>query len=159
MSSKLLNLKRCRNFCHSIIKNYIPLSYLFTMSRKIGLVTLLVNDYDEAIEYYVNKVNFRLVEDVKMSESNRFVVVEPSGSTASQILLAQAVTEQEKLAVGNQAGGRVFLFLNTDDFYRDFNTMKEKGVTFLETPREEVYATVVVFQDMYGNKWDLLQRK
>lgn len=129
------------------------------MSRKVGLVTLLVNDYDEAIEYYVNKVNFRVVEDVKVSESSRFVVVEPTGSTASQILLAQAVTEQENAAVGNQAGGRVFLFLNTDDFYRDYNSMKEKGVIFLESPREEVYATVVVFQDMYGNKWDLLQRK
>lgn len=129
------------------------------MSSNIGLVTVLVKDYDEAIDYYVNKMGFRVVEDTKMSETNRFVIVEPTGSTASQLLLAQAVTEQELSAVGNQAGGRVFLFLNTDDFYRDYNVMKEKGVTFLETPREEVYATVVVLQDLYGNKWDLLQRK
>jgi len=129
------------------------------MSSKIGLVTVLVRDYDEAIDYYVNKMGFRVVEDTKMSETSRFVIIEPTGSTASQLLLAQAVTEQELAAVGNQAGGRVFLFLNTDDFYRDYNAMKEKGVTFLETPREEVYATVVVLQDLYGNKWDLLQRK
>ena len=83
----------------------------------------------------------------------------PRGSTGTQILLAQAVTEQEIAAVGNQCGGRVFLFLNTDDFYRDYNRMKENGVQFLEVPREEVYATVAVFQDLYGTKWDLLQRK
>jgi len=129
------------------------------MSSKIGLVTVLVRDYDEAIDYYVNNMGFRVVEDTKMSETSRFVIIEPTGSTASQLLLAQAITEQELAAVGNQAGGRVFLFLNTDDFYRDYNAMKEKGVTFLETPREEVYATVVVLQDLYGNKWDLLQRK
>lgn len=129
------------------------------MASKIGLVTVLVRDYDEAINYYVSKMGFRVVEDTKMSETSRFVIIEPTGSTASQLLLAQAVTEQELSAVGNQAGGRVFLFLNTDDFYRDYNAMKEKGVTFLETPREEVYATVVVLQDLYGNKWDLLQRK
>lgn len=129
------------------------------MASKIGLVTVLVRDYDEAINYYVSKMGFRVVEDTKMSETSRFVIIEPTGSTASQLLLAQAVTEQELSAVGNQAGGRVFLFLNTDDFYRDYDAMKEKGVTFLETPREEVYATVVVLQDLYGNKWDLLQRK
>lgn len=129
------------------------------MCSKIGLVTLLVRDYDEAIDYYVNKCGFNLVQNTTMSETKRWVIVEPKGSTASQILLAQAVSEQEKAAVGNQCGGRVFLFLNTDDFYRDYNFMKENGVTFLETPREEVYATVAVFQDLYGNKWDLLQRK
>lgn len=129
------------------------------MSSNIGLVTVLVHDYDEAIDYYVNKCGFNLVENTTMSETKRWVIVEPKGSTASRLLLAQAVNEQEKAAVGNQCGGRVFLFLNSDDFYRDYNFMKSNGVIFLETPREEVYATVAVFQDLYGNKWDLLQRK
>mmetsp|Transcript_122544 Transcript_122544/g.240496 ORF Transcript_122544/g.240496 Transcript_122544/m.240496 type:complete len:130 (+) Transcript_122544:1-390(+) len=129
------------------------------MSQKLGLVSLLVHNYDEAIDYYVNKVGFSLVEDNTMTESKRWVVIEPKGNNGTQILLAQAVSEEEKKAVGNQCGGRVWLFLNTDDFYRDFNSMTAQGVKFLETPREEVYATVAVFQDLYGNKWDLLQRK
>lgn len=129
------------------------------MSRKIGLVSLLVRDYDEAIEYFVNKVGFRLVEDTQMGETKRWVIVEPAGNNGTQILLAKAVTEVELAAVGNQGGGRVWLFLNTDDFYRDYNSMKANGVNFLESPREEVYATVAVFQDLYGNKYDLLQRK
>lgn len=129
------------------------------MSCNIGLVSLLVKDYDEAISFYVNSMGFTLVEDTKMGETKRWVVVAPKGSTGTNLLLAKAMSEQEMSAVGNQAGGRVWLFLNTEDFYRDYNAMKENGVTFLETPREEVYATVVVCQDLYGNKFDLIQRK
>ena len=129
------------------------------MSCSIGLVSLLVKDYDEAISFYVNSMGFTLVEDTKMGETKRWVVVAPKGSTGTNLLLAKAMSEQEMSAVGNQAGGRVWLFLNTDDFYRDYNAMKENGVTFLETPREEVYATVAVCQDLYGNKFDLIQRK
>ena len=129
------------------------------MSCNIGLVSLLVKDYDEAISFYVNSMGFTLVEDTKMGETKRWVVVAPKGSTGTNLLLAKAMSEQEMSAVGNQAGGRVWLFLNTDDFYRDYNAMKENGVTFLETPREEVYATVAVCQDLYGNKFDLIQRK
>jgi catechol 2,3-dioxygenase-like lactoylglutathione lyase family enzyme len=129
------------------------------MASKIGLVSMLVHNYDEAIDYYVNKAGFNLVEDSSMTETKRWVVIEPKGNSGTQILLAQAVSEEEKRAVGNQGGGRVWLFLNTDDFFRDFNAMTANGVKFLETPREEVYATVAVFQDLYGNKWDLLQRK
>lgn len=129
------------------------------MSCNIGLVSLLVKDYDEAISFYVNSMGFTLVEDTKMGETKRWVIVAPKGSTGTNLLLAKAMSEQEMSAVGNQAGGRVWLFLNTDDFYRDYNAMKENGVTFLETPREEVYATVAVCQDLYGNKFDLIQRK
>ena len=129
------------------------------MSCSIGLVSLLVKDYDEAISFYVNSMGFTLVEDTKMGETKRWVIVAPKGSTGTNLLLAKAMSEQEMSAVGNQAGGRVWLFLNTDDFYRDYNAMKENGVTFLETPREEVYATVAVCQDLYGNKFDLIQRK
>jgi catechol 2,3-dioxygenase-like lactoylglutathione lyase family enzyme len=135
---------------------------LITMTCKIGHVTLLVKDYDEAIDFYVNKAQFSLVEDAVMSPTMRWVVIEPKGckgQNTTQILLAKAMTEQELQAVGNQCGGRVLMFLNTDNFYRDYESMKAKGIEFLETPREEVYATVVVFQDLYGNKWDLLQRK
>lgn len=129
------------------------------MARKIGAVSMLVNDYDEAIDYYVNKAGFKLFEDTTMTETKRWVVIEPKGNDGTQIVLAKAVSEEEKRCVGNQCGGRVWLFLHTDDFHRDFTAMSANGVTFLEAPREEVYATVAVFQDLYGNKWDLLQRK
>lgn len=129
------------------------------MARKIGAVSLLVKDYDEAIDFYVNKAGFNLVEDTPMTETKRWVVIEPNGNSGTQIILAKATSEEEIKCVGNQCGGRVWLFLHTDDFHRDFAAMTANGVKFLETPREEVYATVAVFQDLYGNKWDLLERK
>jgi catechol 2,3-dioxygenase-like lactoylglutathione lyase family enzyme len=129
------------------------------MARRIGGVSMLVHDYDEAIDYYVSKAGFHLVEDTSMSDTKRWVVIEPKNNSGTQIILAKAVSEEEKKCVGNQGGGRVWLFLHTDDFHRDYAAMSANGVQFLEKPREEVYAIVAVFQDLYGNKWDLLQRK
>ncbi|MEW7292540.1 VOC family protein [Aquimarina sp. 2304DJ70-9] len=125
--------------------------------RKIGAITLVVKDYDEAIQFYIEKLNFKLVQDTKLDDQKRWVIISPSGSSQTNILLAQAVSSEQEQAIGNQTGGRVFLFLHTDDFWRDYNQMKSKGVSFLEDPREEVYGTVVVFEDLYGNKWDLIE--
>ncbi len=129
------------------------------MKRKIGAISLVVKDYDEAIQFYVKKLNFKLIEDTKLDEEKRWVIISPSNNTETNILLAQATNPEQEKAIGYQTGGRVFLFLNTDDFWRDYNSMKSKGVIFLEEPREEVYGTVVVFKDLYGNKWDLIQHK
>nr|WP_298995308.1 VOC family protein [uncultured Allomuricauda sp.] len=127
------------------------------MEQNIGLLTLVVKDYDEAIEFYTQKMGFDLIEDTMLSEDKRWVVVKPKGSKGSGLLLAKAVNTVQEKSVGNQTGGRVFLFLNTDDFWRDYKIMIEKGVIFLEEPREEAYGTVSVFEDLYGNKWDLLE--
>ena len=132
---------------------------MLSMEQNIGLVTLVVKEYSEAIEFYTQKVGFDLVEDTKLSEDKRWVVVRPRNSKGSGLLLAQAANENQIKSIGNQTGGRVFLFLNTDDFWRDYKTMIEKGVNFLEEPREEAYGTVSVFEDLYGNKWDLLELK
>ncbi len=129
------------------------------MNRKIGAISLVVKDYDEAIQFYVEKLNFRLIEDTKLDDTKRWVLIAPSKSAETNILLAQATTPQQKQAIGNQTGGRVFLFLHTDDFWKDYNDMKSKGVSFLEKPREEIYGTVVVFEDLYGNTWDLIEIK
>lgn len=129
------------------------------MTRTIGLIAFLVREYDEAIHYFVNKLNFRLIEDSPREGEKRWVVVSPPGRPETRILLARAVNEQQSTAVGNQTGGRVFLFLETGDFWNDYQAMVSRGVKFLEKPREEPYGTVVVFQDLYGNKWDLLQTK
>jgi catechol 2,3-dioxygenase-like lactoylglutathione lyase family enzyme len=120
----------------------------------MGLVTLVVRDYDEAIRFYVDGLGFTLVEDVPQ-EGKRWVVVSAGGG--ANLLLAQASSEEQKARVGDQTGGRVGFFLNTDDFDRDHARMTAFGVRFLETPREEVYGKVVVFEDLYGNRWDLLQ--
>ncbi|WKE64569.1 VOC family protein [Gallaecimonas kandeliae] len=128
------------------------------MSQFIGLVTLVVPDYDQAIAWYCDKLGFELVEDSPQGEGKRWVVVRPRGSQAG-LLLAKAKGDAQQAAIGQQAGGRVFLFLNTDDFWRDYQAMAAKGVHFVEQPREEPYATVVVFEDGFGNKWDLLQPK
>lgn len=128
------------------------------MKRKIGYITLVVRDYDEAISFYTEKLNFKLIEDTKLDDNKRWVIISPSDSE-TYILLAKADSEEQEKFIGNQTGGRVFLFLHTDDFWRDYNNMNSNGVIFLEKPREEEYGTVVVFQDLYGNKWDLLQTK
>lgn len=130
------------------------------MKQSIGQVAILVRDYDAAIDFYVNRLGFTLVEDTPIEAQNkRWVVVAPPGSLESRLLLARAVGEEQSARIGNQTGGRVFLFLYTDDFWRDFRAYRAKGVVFLRPPREESYGTVAVFQDLYGNLWDLLQPK
>ncbi|WP_417813539.1 VOC family protein [Thalassospira alkalitolerans] len=125
----------------------------------IGLVTLVVTDYDDAIDFYVNKVGFDLIEDSDMGDGKRWVVISPKGTVETRLLLAKASGETQTSAIGNQTGGRVGFFLNTDDFARDHRRMKTAGVVFLEEPRYEPYGIVAVFADLYGNKWDLLELK
>lgn len=130
------------------------------MKQSIGLVALVVREYDETIDFYVGTLGFSLVEDTYIPEQNkRWVVVAPPGAIGSRLLLARAVGEEQSSRIGNQTGGRVFLFLNTDDFWRDYHAYKAKGVTFVREPKEESYGTVAVFKDLYGNLWDLLQLK
>lgn len=129
------------------------------MNQHIGGLALVVADYDEAIAWYTRVLGFELLEDTKLGEDKRWVLLAPPGSQETRLLLAKAATPEQQASVGNQAGGRVFLFLHTDDFWRDYRRMQAAGAVFCEEPREEAYATVVVFQDLYGNKWDLLQRK
>lgn len=119
---------------------------------------MLVRDYDEAIAFFTSAMGFQLIEDTPLGDGKRWVLVGPRGSTGSSLLLAQATQEQSS-SIGNQSGGRVFLFLHTDDFGRDYRAMIAKGVKFSEEPRREGYGTVAVFEDLYGNKWDLLQPK
>ncbi|MER5856869.1 VOC family protein [Streptomyces sp900105245] len=126
--------------------------------RRVALVTLVVDDYDEAIRFYTEALGFRLVEDAPRPDDSRWVVVEPGGGeTATGLVLARAKDEDQRARVGDQTGGRVGFFLHTDDFARDHARMTAAGVTFLEEPRYEPYGTVAVFQDLYGNRWDLLQ--
>jgi catechol 2,3-dioxygenase-like lactoylglutathione lyase family enzyme len=129
------------------------------MHRRIGLITLIVKDYDEAISFYVQKLGFKLQEDTPLSGEKRWVVVSPASDAETAILLARAVLTRQESAVGDQTGGRVFLFLETDNFWRDFGAFSEKGVHFLESPRVEPYGVVAVFEDLYGNRWDLIQKK
>ena len=130
------------------------------MKQSIVHVALVVKDYDEAIAFYTQKLNFTLVEDSYQPEQDkRWVVVAPPGSSGTTLLLARASKPEQEAFVGNQAGGRVFLFLNTDDFWRDYQDMREKGIQFVREPQEQDYGTVAVFKDLYGNLWDLLQLK
>lgn len=129
------------------------------MKQSIGNISLVVRDYDEAISYFTHKLKFDLVEDISMGGGKRWVVVAPPGSEGAKLLLAKAATPEQQNSVGNQTGGRVFLFLHTDDFWRDYNEMKLCGIKFLEEPRNEPYGTVVVFEDLYGNKWDFIESK
>jgi len=129
------------------------------MPQSLAHVAFLVRDYDEAITYFTGSLGFRLVEDSPQGEGKRWVVVAPPGSAGATLLLAKAANPAQSAAVGNQTGGRVFLFLITDDFWRDHRAMISRGVKFLESPRHEPYGTVAVFEDLYGNKWDLIQRK
>jgi catechol 2,3-dioxygenase-like lactoylglutathione lyase family enzyme len=128
------------------------------MRQWIGLMTLLVDDYDDAIAYYTEKLGFALMEDTPLSPTKRWVVVGPQGGTGSRLLLAKAANEAQRRAIGTQASGRVFLFLYTDDFYRDYAAYRQRGVTFTEPPRQEPYGTVAVFTDLHGNRWDLIQQ-
>lgn len=123
--------------------------------RSVGAVAILVPDYREAIDYFVGTLGFMLIEDTKLAEDKRWVLVSPGAGT--HLLLAKAMGEHQGAAVGNQAGGRVFLFLKTDDFWRDYRTYVMRGVEFLEEPRHEEYGTVAVFKDRFGNKWDLIE--
>lgn len=130
------------------------------MKQHLALVTLVVKDYDEAIHFYTGKLKFTLVEDTAMGNGKRWVVVSPPGmERGTHILLAKATSKDQEGAVGNQTGGRVSFFLHTDDFRRDYAHLKSVGVEFTEEPREEVYGMVVVFKDLYGNKWDLIEPK
>ena len=130
------------------------------MKQYIAHIALVVNDYDEAIEFYTKKLNFTLKEDRVLSEKKRWVLVEPRGADNNCcLLLTKADGETQKRSVGNQTGGRVFLFLYTDDFWRDYNEMVSKGIHFVRKPIEESYGTVAVFEDLYGNRMDLLEPK
>ncbi|MFM9277192.1 VOC family protein [Paenibacillus jiagnxiensis] len=128
------------------------------MIQSIVHVAIVVKDYDEAIEFYTKKLNFTLVEDTYQPEQDkRWVVVSPPGSVGTTLLLAKASAPEEEEFIGNQTGGRVFLFLNTDNFWRDYEDMRAKGIEFIREPIEQPYGTVAVFKDLYGNLWDLLE--
>lgn len=127
------------------------------MKQKIGAISLVVRDYEESIAFYTQKLRFNLIEDTDLGDGKRWVRVAPPGSTETSLLLAQAASPEQVQTIGNQSGGRVFLFLQTNDFWRDYNAMKANGVSFLEQPRQEAYGTVVVFENLYGNKWDLIE--
>ena len=129
------------------------------MSQRIAHVTLVVRDYDEAIEFFTNAIGFELLEDTHLDSQKRWVLVGPKGSNGMTLLLAEAATQEQDSSIGNQTGGRVFLFPQTDDFWSDYHRMVDAGVRFKEEPREESYGIVVVFEDLCGNKWDLIQRK
>ena len=129
------------------------------MKQSIGYVALVVRDYDKAIEFYVGTLGFTLIEDTYVEAQKRWVLVAPPGASESRLLLARAVGEEQSSRIGNQTGGRVFLFLHTDDFWRDYKAYKDRGVVFVREPKEEQYGTVAVFKDLYGNLWDLLQLK
>ncbi len=128
------------------------------MKQSIVHIALVVKDYDEAIEFYTKKLHFTLIEDSYQAEQDkRWVVIAPPGSQGTTILLARASNEEQTNFIGNQSGGRVFLFLNSDDFWRDYEDMKAKGINFVRPPKEQDYGMVAVFEDLYGNRWDLLQ--
>ena len=128
------------------------------MKQAITHIALVVRDYDEAIKFYTQKLNFVLLEDVYQPEQNkRWVVIAPPGSTETTLLLARASNPEQEACIGSQTGGRVFLFLNTDDFWRDYNEMISKGIEFVRAPKKADYGTVAVFKDLYGNLWDLVE--
>jgi catechol 2,3-dioxygenase-like lactoylglutathione lyase family enzyme len=129
------------------------------MRQSIAHIAVVVRDYDEAIAFYVGVLKFDLKEDTALSATKRWVVVAPAGSEGTSLILAKATNNEQQSRVGNQTGGRVFFFLHTDDFQRDYRHMKARGVRFIEEPRNEAYGMVVVFEDLYGNRWDLVERK
>lgn len=126
------------------------------MKQKIVHMALVVADYDEAIKFYTEKLDFELIEDTPQSETKRWVLVAPKGGE-TQLLLAKGIGEEQQSRIGNQTGGRVFLFLQTDDFWRDYNIYVERGIEFARPPKVEEYGTVAVFKDLYGNLWDLIE--
>ena len=127
------------------------------MNQKIAHISLLVNDYDEALQFYTEKLNFDLIEDTVLNEDKRWVLIAPKNSKGFSLLFAKASNDIQRTLIGNQAGGRVFLFLNTDNIKRDFETFKNNGVKFIREPKTESYGTVAVFEDLYGNLWDLIE--
>ncbi|MCB0614050.1 MAG: VOC family protein [Phaeodactylibacter sp.] len=127
------------------------------MKQRIAHIALVVRDYDEAIAFYTEKLDFRLVEDTRINDDKRWVVVAPPGAQECALLLAKAANEKQSESIGNQTGGRVFLFLFTDDFQRDYEKMSARKIKFVRPPKEEDYGTVAVFEDLYGNLWDLLE--
>ena len=127
------------------------------MHQRLAQIAIIVNDYDEAIKFYTEKLNFNLVEDTILSETKRWVVVSPKGENSCMLLLAKAANGEQKSRVGNQTGGRVFLFLLTDDFWRDYNSMLANNIHFVRKPAHEAFGTVAVFEDLYGNLWDLIE--
>jgi catechol 2,3-dioxygenase-like lactoylglutathione lyase family enzyme len=127
------------------------------VTQRIGYVALVVKDYDEATSFYTEMLGFELIEDSPLGGGKRWVLVRPPGRGGTDLLLARAATSEQTAAIGNQTGGRVFLFLHTDDFWRDYHTLAARGVQFIRPPSVEAYGTVAVFVDLYGNKWDLLQ--
>jgi lactoylglutathione lyase len=129
------------------------------MTQNLGNIALIVREYDEALNFYTQSLRFQLIEDTNLGDGKRWVRVRPPGSTGTDLLLAKAVDPEQASHIGNQTGGRVFLFLHTDDFWRDYRAMTERGVKFVRPPSEESYGTVAVFEDLYGNQWDLLQLK
>ena len=129
------------------------------MQQTIAHIAIVVRDYDEAIAYYTQVLGFELLEDEDRGAGKRWVLVAPRGNCGTSLLLARAVNPEQQSRVGNQTGGRVFLFLHTDDFQRDYEALLAHGVHFVEEPRYETYGTVVVFEDLYGNRWDLIERR
>lgn len=129
------------------------------MNRKIAHVTLVIRDYDEAIDFYVNKLKFNLIEDTVLDQSKRWVLVSPNSEYSCSLLLAKAIGNNQEKAIGNQSGGRVFLFLNTDNFKRDFQNLIDNNIKIVREPKEEHYGIVAVFEDLYGNLWDLIEPK
>lgn len=127
------------------------------MKQSIAHIALVVADYNEAIKFYTEKLGFALLEDTTQSETKRWVLVAPKDSEGCQLLLAKAASDEQTSRIGNQTGGRVFLFLRTDDFWRDYENYKAKGVKFVREPKTEDYGTVAVFADLYGNLWDLIE--
>jgi len=127
------------------------------MQQRVAQITLVVNDYDEVIRFYTEKLNFEVIEDTRLSETKRWVRIAPKGSTEFCLLLAKADSEEQQTRIGNQTGGRVFLFLYTDDFWRDYKNMLAEEILFIREPIEEKWGTVAVFKDLYGNLWDLIQ--
>jgi catechol 2,3-dioxygenase-like lactoylglutathione lyase family enzyme len=129
------------------------------MPQHIGYIALLVRDYDEAISYFIEKLGFAVAEDTDLGGGKRWVLVAPLGSVETRLVLVKAVSADQLPCIGNQTGGRVFLFLHTDDFWRDYEAYCSRGVVFREEPREEQYGIVAVFEDLYGNRWDLIELK
>jgi catechol 2,3-dioxygenase-like lactoylglutathione lyase family enzyme len=129
------------------------------MKQQLAHIALVVDDYDEAIQFYTEKLHFILIEDTVLSETKRWVLVAPPGSDGCGLLLAKAATEEQKSRIGNQTGGRVFLFLYTDDFWRDYKNMLAEEIIFTRDPVDETYGIVAVFKDLYGNLWDLIEKK
>ena len=127
------------------------------LNQRIAHIALVVKDYDEAIEFYTKKLDFILIEDTVLSETKRWVLIAPQGDPGARLLLAKASDPVQQTRIGNQAGGRVFLFLHTDDFRRDYSKMQQRGINFIRPAREEAYGTVAVFEDLYGNLWDLIE--